>query len=162
MGDDSSFQVSHIEHVKRDEILDDSLLFALGNDVEVKDAAPHLDDDTEDEGNRADLEMVDRTFFDQQKALQPEIILTPNALPEEQKFNFFDDLLPTSNTKHGVGEGLLIDQKQESNLSNEMAALGCSNKNASPGLMKQNLNMYGKGAVQLENATMASKILVKD
>ena len=64
LGDDSSFQVSHIEHVKRDEILDDSLLFALGHDGEAKDLAPHLDDDTEDEGNRADLEMVDHHFFD--------------------------------------------------------------------------------------------------
>ena len=57
---ESSIQVSHIEHVKRDEILDDSLLFALQDDQAVNRAdMAHLDDEEEEEEEEGNILMID-------------------------------------------------------------------------------------------------------
>ena len=56
--EDRSFEVSQIEHVKRDDILDDSLLLALQVD-EPGGILPHLNDEESD----ANVEIKDEAFF---------------------------------------------------------------------------------------------------
>ena len=71
---------------KRDEILDDSLLFALQDDNGAQLLASHLDDEVEDENEgNVDIEATDQHFFAQQMALQPDIIRTPHNLSKNDQ-----------------------------------------------------------------------------
>ena len=66
----------------------------------------------------------------------------------EEKSNF-NDLVPSTNRKNTVGQGLFLGPKRESNLSNEMAALDSRNPtNCSPGFKKSQLD---GGNVMLDN-----------
>ena len=50
------------------------------------------------------------------------------------------DLIPTTEGKKRIGDGLILDEQRGSNLSNEMAALDPRNE-ASPGFKKKQLDM---------------------
>jgi len=49
------------------------------------------------------------------------------------------DLIPTTEGKKRIGDGLILDEQRVSNLSNEMAALDPRNE-ASPGFKKKQLD----------------------
>ena len=94
---------NHVQHKydrERDDILDDSLLFA------IQDERPQYVEHLEDE--YVDVETTDIQFFAKQISFQPDIIRTPRSESQLEDLSNMKDLIPTTSHQVSIGEGLLI------------------------------------------------------